>query len=105
MEKPYYILQVETESKEIFSVMGSEVLLHESTINYLDKSKNTTTVFTESILVDKGVKYKSKIYKTSSGFYIYCKSISGDDKFEASVYHRPENLNEVIIFLKQLNKY
>lgn len=106
MTKPEYIKSLEDKSQEIFSKVDYDVLLDKKGIESLDKNKNLVIVHVDADFTSGNLKYNSKLYKTSSEFYIYCKSHLGTgwDNFEVSIYHKPEKLNEVLIFLKQLNK-
>lgn len=106
MNKPDYIKKVEEETKEFFSVVHSDELIETSKLTSWDKNKNLTVAYMDTEFTLGVLKYNSKIYKTSSGFYIYCRTHLGTgwDNMEVSVYHKPENINEVIIFLKQINK-
>lgn len=106
MIKPKFIKRVEKQTQEVFSSVSSDILVSKTKIESFDKNKNMTLVHVDACYEPDGIKYNSKLYKTSSGFYIYCKTHLGTgwDNFEISVYLKPENINEVIIFLKQLNK-
>lgn len=106
MNKPEYIKNLEVENKDVFSVVSHDVLIDKKIIESLDKNKNLKIVHLDADFTSGNLRYNSKLYKTSSEFYIYCKSHLGTgwDKFEVSIYHKPEKLNEVLIFLKQLNK-
>jgi hypothetical protein len=106
MNKPECIKKIEDENKEMFSVVNLDELIDKKVVDSLDKNKNLTIVHMDADFTLGTLKYNSKLYKTSNGIYIYCKShlgIGWDNK-EVSVYHKPENINEVIIFLKQLIK-
>lgn len=52
---------------------------------------------------DKRLNIKKIIFKSKAGFYI---EISTYDfkSYKTSIYHTPNQLNEVIIYIKQLNK-
>jgi hypothetical protein len=101
MNKPEYIKKIEN-TEGVLSV----VILRDSieSVSKIDKNKNLTLVYMESEFHDNRPKFKSKLYKTSTGFYIYWKQHPVVDKFEIEIYHKPENINEVTIFLSQLNK-
>lgn len=101
MSKPEYIKKIEN-TEGILSV----VKLRDSveSVSKIDNNKNLTLVYVESEFYDNRPKFNSKLYKTSTGFYIYWKRHSAVDKYEIEIYHKPENMNEVTIFLSQLNK-
>lgn len=106
MIKPAYIEKIEQENKQVFSVVNLEEVIDIKKIDSLDKNKNLLLVHTDAEFALDKLRYHSKLYKTSNEVYIYCKSHLGTgwDSMEITVYHKPENLNEVIIFLKQLTK-
>jgi hypothetical protein len=100
MTKPDYIKNVEEKEGflstfELYSTMPSTTKI--------DNNKNLILVVSECKFIDNKPQYDSKLYKTSTGFYIYWRRTVMDE-FKIVVYHRPENINEVIIFLTQLNK-
>jgi len=100
MNKPEYIKKIE-EKEGILSTF--EVYNTVDSTTKIDNNKNLTLVVSECKLIDNKPEYDSKLYKTSTGFYIYwIRTIV--DTYKIVVYHRPENINEVIIFLTQLNK-
>jgi hypothetical protein len=100
MKKPEYIENLE-KINGIYSVTEMDVLLE--SINILDTNKNITTVYVESNFSNdnKNIITK-KIYKTTGGFYIYWEK--GIEWYFLSVYYKPEKMQEILIFLRQLNK-
>lgn len=100
MTKPDYIKNIEEKEGTLstFEVFDT----FEST-SKIDNNKNLILVVSECLFIDNKPKYNSKLYKTSTGFYIYWNRTVMDE-FKVVVYHKPENINEVIIFLTQLNK-
>jgi hypothetical protein len=104
MNKVEYIKRIE-DTEGIFSIL-TVVSLVDST-NKIDNNKNLELVYMETEFINNKPNFKSKLYKTSTGFYIYWKrhlSTDNINKFEITIYHKPENINEIIIFLSQLNK-
>ena len=104
MNKIDYIKKIESEDL-IFSVLQSSYLL--STTEKLDKNPNLKIVYTESNFEAGKVIYYSKLFKSDTGFFIYLKKHMSSDnisKYELTIYHIPTQINEIIIFLKFLNK-
>lgn len=101
MNKPEYIKKIEN-TEGILSVVTLKNPI-EST-SKIDSNKNLTLVYMEAEFHDRSPKFNLKLYKTLTGFYIYWKRHPVVDKYEIEIYHKPENINEVTIFLSQLNK-
>ena len=100
MKKPEYIENLE-KIEGIYSVIELETPL--KSINILESNKNLETVYVESKFSEgnKNIINK-KLYKTIGGFYIYWEK--GVDMYFLSVYSKPEKIQEILIFLRQLNK-
>lgn len=102
MNKIEYIKKIEDKDL-IFSVLETSYSLN--TIEKLDKNSNLKLVYTESNFRDGNLEYDSKLFKSEIGFYIYVKKIKTEIlKYELTIYHLPSQLNEIIIFLKYINK-
>lgn len=102
MNKIEYITKIENNDL-IFSVLQSSYLLNST--EKLDKNPNLKLVHTESNFDSGKVTYDSKLYKSDTGFYIHLKKEKLEIlKYELTIYHLPTQLNEIIIFLKFLNK-
>lgn len=102
MNKIDYIKNLENNDL-IFSVLKSSHLLN--TTEKLDKNPNLKLVYTESKFEEGKVTYDCKLYKSDIGFYIHSKKEKFEiPKYELTIYHLPTQLNEIIIFLKFLNK-
>lgn len=77
-----------------------------------DSNKNLEVIFSESDFENQKIVYKTKLYKSISGFYIYCGKVTvppfgiPNQKYniEINIYHKPQQINEINIFLLQLNK-
>lgn len=102
MNKIEYIKKIEDKDL-IFSVLETSYSLN--TTEKLDKNSNLKLVYTESNFRDGNLEYDSKLFKSEIGFYIYVKKIKTEIlKYELTIYHLPSQLNEIIIFLKYINK-
>jgi hypothetical protein len=109
MVKNDYIKKLESE-QGVFSVMKLKKDLEET--SKIDNNRNLKLVYCDSEIQDGKVEYLKKTYQSSSGFYICWDKLFippfGDKKstysFGVCIYHKPSELNEVIIFLNQLNK-
>jgi hypothetical protein len=104
MEKPEYITNIE-KTEGVYSVTTLELKL--KNIDKIDNNKNLETVYIKGIFSDNKYQMEKKLYKTSGGFYIYLEEtyqLQDWKEYSLSVYHKPENLKEILIFLMQLNK-
>jgi hypothetical protein len=101
MNKPEYIKNLE-KTTDYFSVLNiGEFLISGDSIN----ETNYDLVYTCSSYLNDKIVWKQKILKTKHGFYLYLKRHDlYKDSLEIDVYHKPEQLNELIIFIKQLVK-
>lgn len=104
IKKPNYIKKIELE-EGVLSIMENGVLLN--SVDKIEKNKNIQLLETDSYFQKDKLIYNSKLYKSQAGFYIYWKRhLTQDihDKYELYIFHKPENINEIIIFLKIINK-
>lgn len=71
--------------------------------NFLD-IKGSQEVWSESIFLDT-ILYKDYMCSHKSGFYIYLSRPDFETKeFQIKVLYKPEQHNEVLLFLRQLKK-
>jgi hypothetical protein len=106
MDKIEFIKKLETENL-VFSVLENHILLQTFQVDKLDKNPNLKLVYGEAEFVQNKVDYKCKLFLSSNGFYIYVKkhlTTEGISKYELTIYHLPDQINEIIIFLKFINK-
>jgi hypothetical protein len=109
MLKNDYIKKMES-GGEIFSVMKLNNELKDTT--KIDNNKNLKLVYCDAEMSNGKVNYLKKTFQSSSGFYICWEKQFvppfGENKlnysFGISIYHKPSEINEVIIFLNQFNK-
>jgi hypothetical protein len=96
METPYYIKDYE-QREGVLS--RNKVVMPEGFDEYL-KDKKMSVVYSESNSdFDTGkISFKTKIYKTQQGFYLYL--LFGD----MTIYYKQSQLNELTIFITQLLK-
>lgn len=100
MEKPDYIKEIE-KVEGILSETKLDIPIED--ISKLDLNKNLEVVYVENLFSeDNQLSTVAKLYKTPAGFYIYCKKIIFN--YCISVYHKPEKVKEILIFLRQINK-
>jgi hypothetical protein len=72
-------------------------------VSDLESNKNLETVYVESKFSEDSKNHTTKkLYKTTGGFYIYWERPI--DMYFLSVYYKPEKIQEILIFLRQLNK-
>ena len=101
METPYYIKDYE-QREGVLS--RNKVVMPEGFDDYL-KDKKMSVVYSESNSdFETGkISFKTKIYKTQQGFYLYL--LFGDDgKTDMTIYYQQSQLNELTIFITQLLK-
>ena len=101
MDTPHYIKDYE-QREGILS--RNTVFMPEGFDNFL-KDKKVSIVYSESIsdFDTNKISFKSKIYKTQQGFYLYL--LFGDDgKTEMTIYYKQSQLSELTIFITQLIK-
>ena len=101
METPYYIKDYE-QREGILS--RNTVVMPEGFDDYL-KDKKMVLVYSEanSDFETNKISFKTKIYKTQQGFYLYL--LFGDDgKTDMTIYYKHSQLSELTIFITQLFK-
>jgi hypothetical protein len=101
MDTPHYIKDYE-HREGILS--RNTILMPEGFDDFL-KDKKLLIVYSESISdFNTGkISFKTKIYKTQQGFYLYL--LFGDDgKTDMTIYYKQSQLSELTIFITQLLK-
>ena len=101
MDTPHYIKDYE-QREGILS--RNTILMPEGFDDFL-KDKKLLIVYSESISdFNTGkISFKTKIYKTQQGFYLYL--LFGDDgKTDMTIYYKQSQLSELTIFITQLLK-
>ena len=96
MDKPEYIQIIENKSGEFLSVVN----LGEISGNSINET-NYELLYINSKYVNDKVYWTEKVLKTKHGFYLY---LNRSNSINIDIYHRPEQLNELIIFIKQFIK-
>ena len=88
----------------IFSTLRNSTLFDKT--DKLDKNQNLKLIYTESDFTNNNLIFSSKLYQSNTGFYIYTERVPFDEnfKYQLTVYHLPTQTNEIIIFLKFINK-
>jgi hypothetical protein len=77
---------------------------HKLTPKDFTESKGCIEVYSESLFIDI-LLYKEYIVKYKAGFYIYLSRNDFETKtFEIKILYKPEQYNEVLLFLRQLKK-
>lgn len=68
--------------------------------------KKIPKVFERSYIhLDGSAEWMELIYKTQQSFYLYLRNESvSDTNWDLTIYYKPENLNELIIFIRQVLK-
>lgn len=107
--KPDYIKNLEKE-------VGILSIIKQSTdfdnFDKFDNNKNLELIYSEADFSKSKVVYKNKLYKSSSDFFIFCEMVTvppfgqQTQKYNIllNIYHKPPQINEVTIYLIQLNK-
>lgn len=101
METPYYIKNYE-QREGVLS--RNKIVMPEGFDDFL-KDKKLIIVYSESDSdFETGkISFKTKIYKTQQGFYLYL--LFGDDgKTDMTIYYKQSQLSELTIFITQLLK-
>lgn len=109
MTKPDFIKNIENK-EETFSVIRCVTELED--FKKFDLNKNLELLYSESDFEGQKMIYKNKLYKSISDFYIFCSKVTvppfgiPNQKYniEINIYHKPHQINEINIFLLQLNK-
>ena len=97
MNKPEYIQKFEEKSGEFLSVLRLGGIKCDS-IN----ETNYFLMYIGSQLTDDKINWIEKILKTKHGFYLYLTRY--EDSIVVDIYHNPEQLNELTLFVKQFIK-
>ena len=102
MNKPEYIQKIEEKSGDILSRLSLVPITTESgEIN----ETNYYLMYSDSIFIDNKIKWLRRILKTRHGFYLYLQKSDDETKIlNIDVYYNPEQINELIIFIKQFIK-
>jgi len=101
MEKPEYIKKIETTEEILSKLSLGEIIISGDSIN----ESNYELVYIASDLDTNKIIWKEKVFKTKHGFYLYLKRHDlYKDSINIDVYHKPEQLNELTIFIKQFIK-
>jgi hypothetical protein len=100
METPKYIEKFE-EKNGVLSIMKIDQVKI-GVIEFLDKK--TLRVWENGSLVVSGkIVWEEVIYKTNQAFFMYVRK-STVDNFILTIYYKSEQLNELKIFINQINK-
>lgn len=103
MKKPIYIKNIE-KTEGVFSVMN----FHKFRTNMykIFEEKKTTKVFEKSYIhIDGSFEWVELIYKTNQNFYLHMLNDTEDKTmWSITIYYKPENLNELLIFIRQVLK-
>lgn len=101
--KPLYIEKLE-ETEGIFSVMNFHAFRNE--IYKFFDDKNIPKVFEKSFIhIDGSAQWNELIYRTQQFFYLYIRTDQQDSRnWNLTIYYKPEKLNELIIFIRQVLK-
>jgi hypothetical protein len=97
MNKPEYIQKFEEKSGDVLSVLNLGVINNDS-IN----DTNYFLMYVNSTYKDEKIHWVEKVLKTKHGFYLYLNRESGS--IIVDIYHYPEQLNELTLFVKQFIK-
>ena len=98
METPEYIIKLNQD------LSTTVVSLPKGFDDYL-KDRKVTLIHTESNISFEDIKfiYKTKLYKTQQGFYLYL-LFNKEDVEDMIIYYKQEQLNELTVFITQLIK-
>jgi hypothetical protein len=97
MNKPEYIQKFEEKSGQFLSVLRLGVINNESIIE-----TNYFLMYIGSLFADDKMYWTEKVLKTKHGFYLYLNRYDGS--IIVDIYHNPEQLNELSLFVKQFIK-
>jgi hypothetical protein len=103
MKKPKYIKNIE-KTEGIFSIMNFHKFRTE--MYKMFEEKKTPKVFEKSFIhIDGSFEWVELIYKTQQNFYLHMVNESEDETiWSLTIYYKPENLNELVIFIRQVLK-
>ncbi len=101
MKLSRYIKNIEKKNECVYSKVHN--IYGPAHIKKIEENKNLTLIFGNSEFRDRKINFNDKLYVTNSGFYIYWK-LMDDNNFSLTIYYKIEQLQEVMIYLLQLNK-
>lgn len=101
MKVSRYIKSIEKKRDCVYSRVHN--VYGQTYIKKIEENKNLTLIFGNSTFIDRKINFIDKLYVTNSGFYIYWK-LMDDNNFSVTIYYKIEQLQEVTIYLLQLNK-
>ena len=102
MVKPDYILDIE-KTEGIFSVM--EMGVFDKNLYNFFKDRKNSVVYSEINNKQGVLVWTEVIYKTAQSFYINISNNKNDiDKWSMTIYYKPEQLSELIVYTNQLLK-
>ncbi len=102
IKKPKYIKKLE-KNGEVLSIMNFHTFNDE--MYKLFEEKKIPRVFEKSIIRQDGKAiWDQMIYKTNQNFYLHVINTQETDKWWLCIYYRPEQFNELIIFIRSVLK-
>jgi D-alanine-D-alanine ligase-like ATP-grasp enzyme len=99
MDKPEYIQKFEEKSGQFLSVLRLGIINNDSI-----SETNYYLMYISSQYTDDKIYWTDKILKTKHGFYLYLNRYSDTGSIVVDIYHNPEQLNELSLFVKQFIK-
>lgn len=103
MQKPEYISKLEI-GGTVFSIMNLDIF--DGNLHKFLEDKKLTRVFEKSKMMLNGdLIWNEIIYKTKQPFYLHILNETiTENRWELQIYYKPEQLNELIIFIRQVIK-
>lgn len=102
MKKHKVIRKLEKEQGIFYSEV--KILTPLESVDKIENSKSLEIVCGFSEFENRTLLFRNKLYKTSSGLYIYWEKNIASDTYNVTIYHKYEQLSEVLIYIKQLTK-
>jgi hypothetical protein len=101
MKKHKVIRKLEKEKGIFYSEV--KILTPINSVDKIENSKSLEIVCGFSEFENRTLLFRNKLYKTSSGLYIYWEK-RNDNSYDITIYHKYEQLSEVVIYVTQLTK-
>jgi len=101
MSRPEYIQKIEGD--KLLSILN--VGKYNLPENLFDNKNFYALMYVDSVFKENQFLYTEKIIKTKHGFYIHLHKLGiHEESVDIKVYYNPEQINELIIYIKQFLK-
>lgn len=103
MDKHEFITTLEN-TEGVFSIMDFH-LFDGDLFKFLEDKKMSRVFEKSKVMLEGDVIWVEVLYKTKQSFYLHLENKTiGSPRWGLRIYYKPEQLNELVIFIKQVLK-